>query len=68
MRESDFDIPKYAQINEVALSRDMTRYGNMDECGIGTDCKPTKNSLRTLAPVVYICVPSSVFSENSLFF
>ena len=39
MRESDFDIPKYAQINRVALSRDMTRYGNMDECGIGTDWK-----------------------------
>ena len=36
--ESYFDISKYAQINQVALSRNMMRYGHMDECGIGTDC------------------------------
>ena len=38
-RKSYFDISKYAQITKVALSRNMMRYGHMDECGIGTDCK-----------------------------
>ena len=38
-QESYFDISKYAQINQVALSRNMMRYGHMDECGIGTDCR-----------------------------
>ena len=37
-RKSYFDISKYAQITKVALSRNMMRYGHMDECGIGTDC------------------------------
>ena len=38
-RKSYFDISKYAQITKVSLSRNMMRYGHMDEYGIGTDCK-----------------------------
>ena len=44
-RKSYFDISKYAQITKVALSRNMMRYGHMDECGIGTDCVSLRNML-----------------------
>ena len=37
-RKSYFDISKYAQITKVSLSRNMMRYGHMDENRIGTDC------------------------------
>jgi len=37
--KSDFDIPKYAQIEKVFVFRNMLRYEHMDKYGIGTDCK-----------------------------
>ena len=36
--KSHFDMPKYAEINKVASSPNIMRYGHMDESGIGTDC------------------------------
>ena len=38
--KSYFDIPKYAQMGKVLVCRNILKYDNMDECGIGTDCKP----------------------------
>lgn len=49
--ESYFDVSKYAQINQVALSRNMMRYGHMDEWGVGTDCKDMKRQTKHIHQV-----------------
>ena len=54
IRKSYFDIPKYAQIIKIALSRNMMSYGHMDELGL-TDYSISAFSNRTnkSPPVFY---------------
>ena len=50
----DFDMPKYALITKVAFSCYMVIYGNMGECGIGTD----RWALAILTPSVRMSPPA----------